>query len=104
MSSETVRLIATMIARPGKAGELEALLVGLIEPTHAEAGCRQYDLWRNNDNPDEFRFIEEWDSVAALDAHLETPHLQHALVRLPDLLTQELDLQKYALIRPTKKA
>jgi len=98
MSNPKIRLIATLVARPAKADELQTLLVGLIEPTRAEDGCLQYDLWRNTENSDEFRFIEQWESAAALDAHLATPHLQHALSLFPGLLAEDLDLQKYSLV------
>jgi quinol monooxygenase YgiN len=98
MSSNTVRVIATLIAREGKADELASCLRNLILPTRAEPGCRRYELWQNEADSNEFRFVEEWESSAALDAHFETPHIQNALSQLPELMAGELDLRKYQLL------
>ena len=98
MGSNGVRVVATLVAQAGKVEELGELLRGLIEPTHAEAGCRRYELWQNEADDTEFRFIEEWDSEEALAAHLQTPHLTAGLGRLPELLAGDLDLRKYRLL------
>lgn len=98
MSSSTVRVIATLIAREGKADQLASLLHSLIKPTHEERGCKRYELWQNEANSNEFSFVEEWETPEALDAHLETPHLKDALGKFPDLIAGELDLRKYRLV------
>lgn len=98
MESGGVRVVATLVAQPGKAEELGSVLRELIEPSNAEHGCRRYELWQNEADEHEFRFIEEWNSEEALAAHFETPHLTTGLSRLPDLLAGELDLRKYKLL------
>ena len=98
MGSDGVRVVATLVAREGKAAELGAMLRGLVEPTNAEEGCRRYELWHNEADENEFRFIEEWDSEEALAAHFETPHITAGLGRLPELLAGELDVRKYRLL------
>lgn len=98
MPSNTVRVIATLIAQEGKADELASLLRDLISPTHAEPGCRRYELWQNEADSNEFRFVEEWESPAALDAHFETPHIKSALSQFPELMAGDLDLRKYQLV------
>lgn len=98
MTSNTVRVIATLVAQEGKAEDLSSLLRKLIAPTRAEPGCRHYELWQNESNPNEFCFVEEWASPEALDAHFETPHIKNALSRLPELLAGDLDLRKYRLV------
>lgn len=98
MESNEVRVVATLVAQAGKVEELSSVLRGLIEPTNAEAGCRRYELWQNEADEHEFRFIEEWDSEEALAAHLQSPHLMGARGRLPDLLAGDLDLRKYRLL------
>ena len=98
MRSTGVRVVATLVAKPGKAAELSSVLQRLIEPTRAEAGCRRYELWQNEADEHEFRFIEEWDSDEALAAHLQTPHITSGRERLPELLAGDLDLCKYRLL------
>lgn len=98
MSSKSVRVIATVVAKEGKSEDLANLLRSLINPTRAEPGCHRYELWRNRDNSNEFRFVEEWASPEALDTHFGTPHIKNALSRLPEVIVGELDLRKYHLI------
>jgi quinol monooxygenase YgiN len=40
-----------------------------------EPGCRQFDVTRSNEEPNRILLYEVYDSAAAFDAHLETPHL-----------------------------
>jgi len=96
--TEQVYVLATFVARPGQEKSLDALLRGLLAPTRAETGCIRYDLWQNSEEPAEYTLVEQWESEAALDAHLETPHLQDALSRFDALLAEPLVLKKHRLI------
>jgi quinol monooxygenase YgiN len=86
--TETVHVIATFIAAPGREDELESVLLELIEPTRREAGCLRYDLVRSLPavSPVELVFVEEWASAGELDAHGQRPHLQQLQGRLEGLL------------------
>ena len=53
-----------------------ATLPGLVAGTRAEPGCIQYDFNQSNDEPSLFLVYEKWADQAALDAHMETPHIQ----------------------------
>jgi len=94
----SLRVIARLVAKSGRAEELKELLGGLIAPTRAEQGCIMYVLLRNKEKPEEFTFVEEWTDEAALARHLATPHLQHAISRFDDLLGEPLWLGKYDLV------
>lgn len=39
-----------------------------------EPGCRQFDVTRCNEQPNRIVLYEVYDSLAAFEAHLETPH------------------------------
>ena len=84
MSPLTV--VATIVAKPGKEAETEAVLLALIAPSRQDAGCIQYDLHSDLENPRAFLFTEIWESRAALDRHLETPHLTAFKARIPELV------------------
>lgn len=99
MPDSTVRVVARVVARPGQAETLRAVLESLIPPTRAEAGCRHYELWRNHADPNEFTFIEEWTTDAALDAHLATEHFLAAAAQLPGVIAGEPDIRRYRLVR-----
>ena len=43
----------------------------------SEAGCRQFDVCRDPDDPSLFFLYELYDDAAAIDAHLAAPHYLH---------------------------
>ena len=83
---ETVKVVATFLAKPGKTDELAALLGSIVAPTRAEQGVHFYDLHQDIEEPRRFVFIESWASQAALDAHNDTPHLRALREHLPALI------------------
>ncbi len=91
-------VVAHIRALPEKQEELKKLLVGLVGPTRKEAGCIRYQLFRNNEDPRDFTFIEEWQSDAALDTHLNRPNLKAAFAAFPDLVDGTPLVSRYNLI------
>ncbi|HYX40715.1 MAG TPA: putative quinol monooxygenase, partial [Pyrinomonadaceae bacterium] len=63
---ERVTVLARVRARAGREAEVRRLLVALVAPSRAEAGCLNYDLHQSADDPTEFMFYENWASRAAL--------------------------------------
>ena len=98
MPDNGVRVVARVVARPGKVEELRVLLRGLIEPTRREPGCVVYELLQNKTDPTDFTFVEEWRSEADLDAHLQSPHLRQARSRLPELAAADPDIRRYTVV------
>jgi len=72
---DEVLLICRFVARAGAEDQLRALLQGMLAPTHAEPGCRQYDLYETG-TKGRFFLSERWQSQAALDQHMATPHFK----------------------------
>lgn len=95
----TLKVVAHLISKPDSTDETREVLLGLIEPTCAEAGCIKYELHQNTADPTDFTFIEEWTDDASLDAHLESAHLTAAREKLGDLLAEPADIRRYSLIR-----
>ncbi|MBD2576698.1 antibiotic biosynthesis monooxygenase [Oscillatoria sp. FACHB-1406] len=98
MSNTNLRVVARLCAYPDKIEELKTLLLGLLEPTHQEAGCVQYDLLQNLDNPTDFTFVEEWESEAALASHLASAHIQTALHQVQGLVASGPNIERYQLL------
>jgi quinol monooxygenase YgiN len=82
---KTLTVIALFHARPGKEAELRAALTGLLSPTRSEAGCVNYDLHTSPEDAAKFLFHENWSNKAALDAHLQSPHVKALLPRVDAL-------------------
>jgi quinol monooxygenase YgiN len=55
---------------------LEAAIADASASIANEAGCRQFDVTRSNEHPNQVLLYEVYNSQAAFDAHLETPHLK----------------------------
>ena len=93
MSDKTITVVATFQARPGKETELRTALLGLLAPTRKEIGCLNYDLHQAPDDPARFLFHENWTSKAALDAHMQSPHLKALIPRVDELCTTFPDIK-----------
>ena len=63
-----------------------------------EKGCTGYQVLQNNADPCDFTLVEEWTSEAALDAHLQTAHVQEAFAKGGPLLAQPPDARRYSVI------
>ena len=83
MTQPAVTVTATFQARPGQESALRLALLGLLTPTRQEPGCLNYDLHQSAEDSARFLFHENWTDRAALDAHLQTPHVQQVLSGLP---------------------
>ena len=95
MAENTLRVVARVKARPGKANELLSVLNSLVEPTRKEPGCICYELLQNNEDPTDFSLIEEWQNEAALQSHFATKHFKEALAKMPNLVAAEPDIRRY---------
>ena len=83
--SNPVKIMAILAAKPARAGELRALLDGMIEPSRAEPGNLRYDLWQDQADPTCFVLDELYTDDAAIASHRATPHFQAYLARIGEL-------------------
>lgn len=81
----TVKIIAILTARPGRADALRTLLDDMVAATRAEPGNLRYDLWADPTAPGRFVLDELYDDRAAVEAHRATPHFQHYLAVIGEL-------------------
>ena len=94
----TVTVLAKIAAQPDKIVEMKAVLTDLVAPTLAETGCIGYSVYQDSANRAEFTTVEEWQSDAAVDAHMTTPHVQAAFAKAASLLARPPDIRKYSKI------
>ncbi|WP_044560625.1 putative quinol monooxygenase [Azospirillum sp. B4] len=85
MSQATVKITASLTARPGKAEELRALLLGMAPCCRAEPGNLRWDVWRDTALPERYVLDELYRDAEAAEAHRRTPHYQDYLARVPSL-------------------
>lgn len=80
-------IIANIIANEDKIELVKAELEKLIPITRAEAGCLQYDLHQNNENPAHFTFVENWENRTLWQAHMNNQHLADYLAATDGAVT-----------------
>ena len=68
-------IVANIRALPDKIELVKTELEKLIPITRAEAGCLQYDLHQDNEDPARFLFYENWESREQWQVHMNAPHL-----------------------------
>jgi quinol monooxygenase YgiN len=86
-----VPVIARAVARKGKEDQLKELLQSMLAPTHAEPGCKLYELYQSGERG-RFYFHEVWENQAALEQHAETPHYKRLESLVRDLLDEPFEV------------
>ncbi|MDR7142978.1 putative quinol monooxygenase [Rhizobium sp. BE258] len=81
----SVKIMAILAARPGKAGELEALLSGMAPACRAEPGNLRWHIWRDQADAARFVLDELYQDNDAVAAHRQTPHFKAYLAKINDL-------------------
>jgi len=66
-----------------------------VEATRKENGNHFYSLYTDSANPLKFVVVEEWESKAALDAHMQAPHFAEFRAQTKDLLVAPSDVKIY---------
>ena len=67
-------VIAQYRARAGEEGRVEQGLRKMVEPTRAEPGNLDYQVFRDPGQPAVFVLFERYADAAAFDAHRASPH------------------------------
>lgn len=91
----TLVLNVHFTAKPGRGEDMREVLLAMVEPTLAEAGCVGYELFFHPDDSTRAVLLEEWVDQAALMAHFETPHLKACITAMEDILAEPLRTRQF---------
>jgi quinol monooxygenase YgiN len=83
--SAPVKIMAILVARPGRADDLKALLFSMAAPSRAEPGNLRWDVWQDQADPARFVLDELFVDNAAITAHRATPHFSNYIAHINDL-------------------
>ena len=83
--TQPVKIVAILVAKPGKAESLRALLDGMVGPSRAEPANLRWDIWQDQAAPERFVLDELYKDNAAVAAHRETPHFKNYLAHINEL-------------------
>ena len=67
-------VVAKVVAKRECVESVKSELLKLVAPTRKEAGCIEYRLHRDNDDPAVFIFYENWASEECLGRHMNSEH------------------------------
>ena len=81
-----LRVVATIVAKPGSEDAVRDALVALAASSRAEDGCLSYELFESAAAPSTFVTIETWTGQEALDAHMTSRHVTAALATVGEQL------------------
>lgn len=93
-----VLLCVSIKAREGQ-GEAYLRAVrerGLHEKTLMEPGCRQYDFFRSEEDPDLALLVEKWESEEAFQGHLQGENLK-VFAELQKAYIADMKADRYAV-------
>ena len=79
-----VIVIARFRPRPDRLDEFLDLLREVQAASRADDGCLNYGYYTEIADPQSLIAVEEWRDMAALEAHLRTPHVARLIAALPD--------------------
>jgi quinol monooxygenase YgiN len=95
---QMIKVIAKFTVKSDSIDTFKTITAKMIEPTRAEAGCLSYKLYQDQNDPTLFIFVEEWESGAALDAHLNSPTLVELGPQLEQTYAKDLELNILNLV------
>ncbi len=91
-----IYVLATLTVHSEKRADFLENARTVIAETLKEKGCQSYDLTSSITEPNQFVFVERWESGEALAAHGDTPHL----VEWRRLCKDYLESRKVEVITP----
>ncbi len=73
---DALTIVARIEAKTDQVELVKSELLKVMEPTRAEAGCIQYDLHQDNENPAVFLMFENWETRDLWQDHMNSDHLK----------------------------
>ena len=94
-----VKVVAKHYVQADKVERFIALAKKLVAETQAkDAGCIHYDLLQDRSNSQVFAFIEEWESQALLDRHMQAGHFKEIVPQLGEFAEKEGTIDTYQIV------
>ena len=96
--SDAVRVAVKVVARTEAIAEITTIVLKLAAQSRKETGCVGYEVLQDMSNAEILVLIEEWTSVAALDAHNKTAHFHEAVSKSQPFLAKPLEVGRFVAI------
>ncbi len=91
-----IKVVAKNIVKKDKMEEFLDLAEKLVEATNLlDEGCIHYDLYQDINNPQHLTFLEEWESMEALENHMAAAHFKEIVPKLGAIAEYSGDVALY---------
>jgi quinol monooxygenase YgiN len=91
-----IKVVARNMVSTEKIADFIALAQELVEATvKNDEGCIHYELYQDINDPGILTFIEEWESMEALEQHMAAEHFKRIVPRLGDFTSGPEDVHLY---------
>ncbi|MET0493319.1 MAG: putative quinol monooxygenase [Actinoplanes sp.] len=91
-ATSPVAMLGKARIRPGKVAEFEDLIRSILPKIRREDGCIHYTVNRSHDDDSAFVLYEEWESGAAILAHLQQPFMADYFGKVPGFMAPGAEL------------
>jgi quinol monooxygenase YgiN len=99
--SEQYGFILHAHTKPEKSEAFQALFSSYVEPSRKEAGCIEYHMLRDREDPTLFIFYEIWQTKAHLDVHSALPHMASFFEQRMDYLQRDFEIRMIDMLSPS---
>ena len=90
-STKPFTVVVKFKVKDGQGPKFEAAVANAVKETRKEKGNQAYELSRSAKGLN-YVIYERWENLAALAAHLKTPHFKTAFEAVDPLLEKEIEL------------
>lgn len=85
-----IKVVAENKIKQDKIEEFLALAASLREATNTkDEGCIHYDLYQDFEDPSVLTFLEEWESMEALEKHIAADHFKEIVPQFEPLVERK---------------
>ena len=78
---------------PAKRARLLEVAHEVAAASREEDGCNSYRVFEDTEQPNEFVFVEEWDTEEALQQHFRTSHIAEFMQAIPGAIVGAPDVR-----------
>ncbi|MDF3003259.1 MAG: putative monooxygenase [Bacillota bacterium] len=85
-----IKVVAENKIKQNKIDEFLTLAARLREATNTkDEGCIHYDLYQDFEDPSVLTFLEEWESMEALEKHIAADHFKEIVPQFEPLVERK---------------
>jgi quinol monooxygenase YgiN len=93
-TSKPFTVIVRLKVKEGQGPNFEAAVGKAVKETRKEKGNKTYELNRAAKGPD-YVLYERWENLAALEAHLKSPHFSALMAEVGTLVAEAPEIQLF---------